>query len=115
MDLTNDSSAAGLDLFVKIYTSFLRPDFRGADHGLLHPAQRQDGREALNDLYDDNGNHWGINWAAIIATAVGAVIGLVNVDVSFFTATIPTGLVYYLCMKHMPSCQRFRKGTSLEK
>ena len=52
---------------------------------------------------------------AIIATAVGAVIGLVNVDISFFTATIPTGLVYYFCMKHMPSCQRFRKGTSLEK
>ena len=70
---------------------------------------------ALDDLYDDNGTHSGINWAAIIATAVGAVIGLVNVDISFFTATIPTGLVYYFCMKHMPSCQRFRKGTSLEK
>ena len=50
---------------------------------------------ALDDLYDDNGTHSGINWAAIIATAVGAVIGLVNVDISFFTATIPTGLVYY--------------------
>lgn len=74
-----------------------------------------DGEGALDDLYDDNGEHAGINWAAIIATAVGAVIGLINVDVSFFTATIPTGLVYYLCMKHMPSCCRFRKGTSLEK
>ena len=70
--------------------------------------------EYLEDLYDDNGDHSGVNWAAIIAIIVGAIIGLVNVDVAFFTATIPTGLVYYFCMKKMPSCERFRKGTTLE-
>lgn len=42
--LTNDSSAAGLDLFVKIYTAFFGPIFARADHGLLHPAQGKDGR-----------------------------------------------------------------------
>ena len=113
--LTNDSSAAGLDLFVKIYTAFFGPIFAVliTDYYILHRGKMEGA--ALDDLYDDNGTHSGINWAAIIATAVGAVIGLVNVDISFFTATIPTGLVYYFCMKHMPSCQRFRKGTSLEK
>mgnify|MGYP000403043756 FL=1 len=49
------------------------------------------------------------------AIAIGAVIGLLNVNISFFTATIPTGLVYYFGMKHMKSCESFRKGTTLEK
>ena len=63
---------------------------------------------------DENGNHAGVNWAAILAIGVGAVIGLLNVDISFFTATIPTGLVYYCGMKYMKSCKKFRTGTILE-
>ena len=113
--LTNDSSAAGLDLFCKIYTAFFGPIFAVliTDYFILH--KRNYTEEALADLYDDNGNHAGINWAAMIAIAVGAVIGLVNVDISFFTATIPTGLIFYFGMKYMPSCEKFRKGTILEK
>ena len=113
--LTNDSSAAGLALFSKIYTAFFGPIFAVliTDYFILH--KRKISKEYLEDLYDENGNHAGINWAAIIAIAVGAVIGLMNVDLSFFTATIPTGLVYYFCMKYMKSCERFRIGTSLEK
>lgn len=113
--LTNDSSAAGLDLFVKIYTAFFGPIFAVliTDYFILH--RRKIEAEVLDDLYNDKGNHAGVNWAAIIATAVGAVIGLINVDISFFTATIPTGLVYYYCMKSMKGCESFRKGTKLEK
>lgn len=113
--LTNDSSAAGLDMFVKIYTAFFGPIFAVliTDYYILHKGKMEG--EQLDDLYDNKGSHSGINWAAIIATAVGAVIGLINVNISFFTATIPTALVYYLCMKKMSSCERFRKGTILEK
>ena len=113
--LTNDSSAAGLDLFVKIYSAFFAPIFAVliTDFFILH--KRNVTKEVLDDLYDDNGNHSGVNWAAIIAIAVGAVIGLINVNISFFTATIPTGLIFYILMKTMPSCERFRKGTILEK
>lgn len=113
--LTNDSSAAGLDLFCKIYTAFFGPIFAVliTDYFVLH--KRNYTEAALADLYDDNGDHAGVNWAAIIAIAVGAVIGLANVDVSFFTATIPTALIFYFLMKKMPSCARFRKGTTLEK
>ena len=113
--LTNDSSAAGLDLFVKVYTAFFGPIFAVliTDYFVLHKAKYT--KEALADLYDDNGDHAGVNWASIIAIAIGAVIGLINVDISFFTATIPTALVYYFCMKSMPSCARFRKGTVLDK
>ena len=113
--LTNDSSAAGLDVFVKVYTAFFGPIFAVliTDFFILH--KRTYTEEALKDLYDDNGNHAGVNKAAIIAIAVGAVIGFINIDISFFTATIPTGLIYYFCMKNMASCERFRKGTILEK
>jgi NCS1 family nucleobase:cation symporter-1 len=112
--LTNDSSAAGLDLFCLIYTAFFGPIFAVliTDYFILH--KRNYTEEALMDLYDENGNHAGVNWAAIIAMAVGAVIGFFNVNISFFTATIPTGLVFYFLMKKMPSCANFRKGTSLE-
>lgn len=113
--LTNDSSAAGLDLFVKIYTAFFGPIFAVLITDYFILRKKKVDEAALADLYDDNGNHAGVNWAAIIAIIVGAIIGLVNVDISFFTATIPTGLVYYFCMKSMPSCERFRRGTVLEK
>lgn len=113
--LTNDSSAAGLDLFVKIYTAFFGPIFAVliTDYFILH--KRNYTKEALDDLYDDNGNHAGVNPAAMIAIAIGAVIGLLNVDISFFTATIPTALIFYFCMKKMPACEKFCKGTILER
>lgn len=113
--LTNDSSAAGLALFTKIYTAFFGPIFAVliTDYFILHKRKISD--SLLKDLYNDEGEHKGVNWAAIIAIAVGAVIGLFNVDISFFTATIPTALIFYFCMKAMPSCANFRKGTTLDK
>lgn len=113
--LTNDSSAAGLALFSKIYTAFFGPIFSVliTDFYVLH--KRKFTKEQIDDLYDDEGTKKGTNWAAIIATIVGAAIGIANVDISFFTATIPTGLIYYFCMKKMSSCKNFRKGTILEK
>ena len=88
--LTNDSSAAGLALFTKIYTAFFGPIFAVliTDYFILHRRKISD--SLLKDLYNEEGEHKGVNWAAIIAIAVGAVIGLFNVDISFFTATIPT-------------------------
>lgn len=113
--LTNDSSAAGLALFCKIYTAFFGPIFAVLITDYFILRRRKVSEAMLKDLYLEDGDHKGVNWAAIIAIAVGAVIGLFNVDISFFTATIPTGLIFYLGMKHMPSCEGFRKGTILEK
>ncbi|MDY3122601.1 NCS1 family transporter [Suipraeoptans intestinalis] len=112
--LTSNSSAAGLDIFVKVYTAFFGPIFAVLITDFFILRRRTYTEEALQDLYDEKGDHAGVNWAAILAIAVGAVIGLLNVNISFFTATIPTGLIYYFGMKKMPSCARFRKGTSLE-
>lgn len=113
--LTNDSSAAGLALFSKIYTAFFGPIFAVLVTDFYILRKRKYTEEQLADLYDENENHASVNWAALIAIAIGAVIGLLNIDISFFTATILTGLVFCFCMKKMPSCERFRKGTILEK
>ena len=113
--LANDSSAAGLDLFVKIYTAFFGPIFAIliVDYYILHRKHISD--DYLNALYDDKGVRSGINWAAIIALFIGALIGLINVDLSFFTATIPTALVYYFLTKNMKSAAAFRIGTKFDK
>lgn len=113
--LTNDSSAAGLSLFVKIYSAFFAPIFAIliVDYFILHRHNYT--KEQVEDLYDPEGSRKGVNPAAILATIVGCVIGLINVDISFFTATVPTGIVYYVAMKKMKACRNFRKGTTLEK
>lgn len=112
--LTSDSSAAGLDLFVKIYSSFCAPILAIllVDYFILR--KKNFTKEQLEDLYDEGGSRAGINWAAIIATAIGALIGVFNVNIAFFTSTIPTALVYYYGTKKMASCSNFRKGTILE-
>ena len=113
--LTNDASAAGLSVFVKVYSAFFAPIFAIliVDYFILRKRHITD--EQLEELYDDNGSRKGINWAAIIAMAIGAVIGLLNIDIAFFTATIPTGVIFYLLMKNMKSSENFCKGTILEK
>lgn len=109
--ITSESSSAGVDLFVLIYTVFFGPIFSVliVDYYILHKSKID-----IDELYDENGSRKGVNWAAILAITVGAAIGLFNADISFLTATIPTALVYYFAMKALPSCQRFRKGTILE-
>jgi NCS1 family nucleobase:cation symporter-1 len=49
-----------------------------------------------------------VNYAALIATALGAIVALSFSAVSWYASLIPAGLSYYLLMKHWPACQRFR-------
>ena len=109
--ITSDSSSKGVDIFVLTYTVFFGPIFSVllVDYYILHK-----GKFNIEELYDENGNRKGINWSAILAISVGALIGLFNADISFLTATIPTAVVYFLGMKFLPSSERFRKGTILE-
>ena len=76
-------------MFVKIYTAFFGPIFAVliTDYYILHRGKVEG--EKLDDLYDDKGNHAGINWAAIIATVIGAVIGLINVDIFLLHSNNP--------------------------
>ena len=106
--LVTDESAAGLDLFVKIYSAFLGPIFAVmvVDYYFLR-KQKLD----VNELYDKESRFKGINWAAIIAIIVGSICSLLVLDMSWYVSLIPTGLVYFLLMKFLPSSARFRKNT----
>ncbi len=109
--LVTAESAAGLDLFVKIYSAFLGPIFAVmvVDYYILR-KQKLD----VNELYDKGSRFKGINWAAIIAIIIGSVCSLLVLDMSWYVSLIPTGLAYYLLMKFMPSSARFRQNTTLD-
>ena len=109
--LVTADSAAGLSLFTKVYSAFLGPIFAVmvVDYYFLRKSTLD-----INTLYDKQGPFKGINWAAIISIAVGALVSVFVVDLSWYVSLIPTGVVYYLLMKHMPSSKNFRTGTIFE-
>jgi NCS1 family nucleobase:cation symporter-1 len=59
-------------------------------------------------LYDENGPYAGVNWGAIIASLVGAVVALSFSAVSWYASLIPAGLTYWLLMTYWAPCRRFR-------
>ena len=104
--LVNEESAAGLQLFVQTYSAFLGPIFAilVVDYYLIRKRTLN-----LQHLYDAQGPYSGLNYAALIATAVGAVVALTFSSVSWYASLIPAGLTYFLLMKHWAPCQRFRQ------
>jgi len=104
-ELVKDESAAGLQFFVQTYSAFLGPIFAVlvVDYYLIR-------RRTLDvaKLYDENGPYRGVNYAAIIASLVGAAVALSFSAVSWYASLIPAGLTYYLLMQHWQACQRFR-------
>ena len=104
--LVQDDSASGLQIFVLTYSAFLGPIFAIllVDFYVLR-KQKLD----LVELYKEDGNYRGINYAAIIATFVGAAVAFIEVKLSWYSSLIPAGLTYYILMKTMPSAQRFLK------
>jgi len=104
-ELVKDESAAGLQMFVQIYSAFLGPIFAVmvVDYFVLR-------RQKLNleHLYNENGPYRGVNYAAVIASLFGAVVALWFSSVSWYASLIPAGLTYYVLMKNWAACARFR-------
>jgi NCS1 family nucleobase:cation symporter-1 len=109
--LVTAESAAGLSLFTQFYSAFLGPIFAvmAVDYYILRKQKLN-----INDMYNKEGPFKGINWAAIIAIIVGSLCSLLIMDLSWYVSLIPTGVVYYILMKVMPSSKSFRKGTIFE-
>jgi len=103
-ELVKDESAAGLSLFIQTYSAFLGPIFAilVVDYFFLR-KQTLD----LDKLYDENGPYRGINWAAIVAMGVGIAVALTFSNISWYASLIPSGALYFILMKHLPSAQRF--------
>ncbi|NVK40385.1 MAG: cytosine permease [Oceanospirillaceae bacterium] len=105
-ELVKDESAAGLQLFVQIYSAFLGPIFAVmvVDYFIIR-------RQKLNleNLYNENGPYKGINYAAVIASLFGAVVALWFSSISWYASLVPAGVTYYLLMNNWSACQRFRQ------
>lgn len=104
--LVSEDSAAGLQVFVQTYSAFLGPIFAilVVDYYLIRKRTLN-----LEHLYDANGPYQGVNYAALIATAIGAAVALNVSSVSWYASLIPAGLSYYLLMQYWSPCQRFRR------
>ncbi|MCK0770023.1 NCS1 family transporter [Chromohalobacter canadensis] len=105
-ELVKDDSAAGLQLFVQTYSAFLGPIFAimAVDYYLIRRRTLD-----LDKLYDTNGPYRGINYAACIATLIGALVALNVSAVSWYASLLPAGLAYYLMMRYWPACRRFNQ------
>ncbi|MCK5933924.1 MAG: NCS1 family transporter [Fulvimarina manganoxydans] len=103
-ELVKDESAAGLNLFIQTYSAFLGPIFAilVVDYFVLR-RQTLD----LDKLYDENGPYQGVNWAAVIAMAIGVVVALIFSGVSWYASLVPAGLSYWILMRTLPSARRF--------
>ncbi len=109
--LVTAESAGGLALFTQIYSAFLGPIFAimVVDYYILR-RQKLD----LDVLYNKDSHIKGFNLAAILAIAIGAIVSLIFVNISWYVSLIPTAVAYYLLMKVLPQAEPFRKGTILE-
>ncbi|HAE92550.1 MAG TPA: transporter [Tissierella sp.] len=109
--LVRPESAAGLSLFVQIYSAFLGPIFAVlvVDYFILRKRKLN-----LNEYYNTEGIFKGINWAGVIAIFGGSVVSLFFVQISWYASLLPTGLLYYILMKNMKKAAPFRKGTIFE-
>lgn len=102
--LVRDENADGLQLFVQIYSAFLGPIFAImiVDYYFFRKQ-----RLKVAELYEKTGPFQGINWAAVISVAVGAICAAPFSDVGWYVSLIPAALSYWLLMKFLPSAQRF--------
>ena len=104
--LVSADSAQGLQVFVQTYSAFLGPIFAilVVDYYLIRKRTLN-----LQHLYDANGPYRGVNYAALVATAIGVVAALSISSISWYASLIPAGLSYYLLMQYWPACARFRQ------
>jgi len=104
--LVSADSAEGLQVFVQTYSAFLGPIFAilVVDYYLIRKRTLN-----LQHLYDANGPYRGVNYAALVATAIGVVAALSISSISWYASLIPAGLSYYLLMQYWPACARFRQ------
>ncbi|SKC92590.1 NCS1 family transporter [Maledivibacter halophilus] len=95
-------------LFVQIYSAFLGPIFSVmvVDYYFVRKKKLD-----LNLLYDNEGPFNGINWTAIIAICVGAMVAMIEIQLSWYSSLIPAGLTYYLLMKYWAKSRNFLPDT----
>ena len=106
--LVSEASAKGLDIFVQLYTALAGPAVAIllVDYFIVRKQHLE-----IDDLYREDCPFQGVNPAAIAAVLVGAAVGFLNIQLSFFIAFIPTACVYYFGTKYLKGAAGFRKDS----
>lgn len=102
--LVREESAEGLQIFVQTYSAFLGPVFTvmAVDYYVIRKRELD-----VPELYDASGRFHGINWAGIVATAVGVAVAFTFTSVGWYASLIPAGGTYYLLMTYWSNVARF--------
>lgn len=92
------ATANGFFLFIQIYSIFLGPIFAVlvVDYYFIRKKKYN-----MTKLYDKQGEYKNVNWAGMIAVAIGAAFGMIVVELSWYISLVPAGLSYYLLMKYV--------------
>ena len=106
--LVSDESADGLQLFVQTYSAFLGPIFAvmAVDYYLVRRQVLE-----VDALYEHDGKFKGINWAGIIAVAVGVIVAFIVPAVGWYASLVPAGVTYYLLMKKWSGARQYLPST----
>lgn len=110
--LIQDSSAAGLNMFVLIYSAFLGPviSILLVEYYILRKQ-----RVNTADLYNEEGYYAGYNPAGLIAMFIGAAAAFLLVQLAWIIGLIVAGVAYYLLSKYAFKGSSFKKGTIFDK
>ncbi len=110
--LVTEQSAVGLALFIQTYAAFLGPVFAvmAVDYYIIRKQKLN-----IDLLYNEQGPIRGVNWAAIIATCIGAAVAVMEVRLSWFSSLFPAGISYYLLMRYTQLGSTFLIDTPYEK
>lgn len=110
--LVQESSAAGLNMFVLIYSAFLGPviSILLVEYYILRKQ-----RVEVNDLYNEEGPYAGYNPAGLIAMFIGAAAAFIEVELAWIIGVVVAGIAYYLLSKYAFKGSSFKKGTIFEK
>jgi NCS1 family nucleobase:cation symporter-1 len=109
--LVQDSSAAGLGLFILIYSAFLGPivSILLVDYYILRKQ-----RVNVEELYQEEGPFSGYNPCALLAMLIGAGAAFIEVDLGWIIGVVVAGIAYILLTKFAFKQSKFKKGTIFE-
>lgn len=106
--LVQDDNAKGLDTFVHVYSAFLGPLI--AILIVEYYFMRKQHID-IKELYKKGGNFDGVNYAALVALAIGAAAAFLFVDLAWLIGFIVAAIAYPIISKTMFKNSRFKKGT----
>ncbi|WP_201617946.1 NCS1 family transporter [Psychrobacter urativorans] len=110
--LVQDDNAKGLDTFVHVYSAFLGPLIAIL---LVEFYIMRKQHIDIKELYKEDGNFVGVNYAALLALGIGTAAAFVFVDLAWLIGLIVAGIAYPIITKTMFKGSKFKKGTIFEK